>query len=399
MSDTLFSEKYSIIRVLDGTSGINYYIVQLRNNTEKMFIVNEFYDKSKISGAISEIIRLKQENKLLEFVEYFSENSKFYAVFEYSCKTSLKRYLELENLSFQYKVLLFKNILTAFIEYIDIPDIVRYSIIQPDNITIQNNSISFNYKLQFPENEITVKEKDVYNSAKNLLEAIFTKEQIQKNSKLCIIYDKCLKNIYTSIGEILKDLEDIMTELQKEISLKTIFEEKKKKYLALVLKIFEVAVIILALYMLYENFIKDDSISSSVHTPITAIGNVSLNSDKKEQQTETSDNVVYIDNNKIQEIEKETEKETEIFIEPETKDISQEEILQEETKQTEYKDEIYTVKQGDTMYSICLRYYKNSKYMDFIVKYNNISDKNIINIGQQIKIPSLEYIEQNIEEK
>lgn len=394
MAETLFSQKYSVIRVLDSTDGINYYIVQLKNNTEKMFIVNEFCDKQKISAVISEIMLLEKEKNLTEFIEYFSENSKFYVVFEYYCQPPLKRYLEIENLGFLDRIMLVKNLLTVFIDYVNIPNIVKYSMIQLDNIAIYKNSLLFNYKLVLPDNSEVIKDKKIYNSIKILLKAVFSDKEIQKTSGLNIIYDKAEKEIYSSIGEILKDLDDLIESLNREVDIKLVIQEKKKKIKLFIGKIFAIIVVLLALYMIYNEFFKDD-LKNSIYTPVAYIGNVPVNDAVEEETTSPSD-VIYVDNRPTEfptetVTEPVTEPATEPYIPPATEIFTE----PEEETHIEDKEEIYVVKNGDTIFGICLRKYKNTKYISFIADYNNLSDRNLIDIGQEIKLPSEEYIEQN----
>ncbi len=390
MAETLFSQKYSVIRVLDSTDGINYYIVQLKNNTEKMFIVNEICDKQKISLVISEIMLLEKEKNLTEFIEYFSENSKFYVVFEYYCQPPLKRYLEIENLGFLDRIMLVKNLLTVFIDYVNIPNIIKYSMIQPDNIAIYKNSLLFNYKLILPDNSEIIEDKKIYNSIKILLKVVFSDREIQKNSKLNIIYDKAEKGIYSSIGEILKDLDDLIENLNREVDIKLVIQEKKKKIMLFVGKIFAIVVVFLALYMIYNEFFKDD-LKNSIYTPVMYIGNVPVN--VVEEETTSPNDVIYVDNRPTEfPTEAVTEPATEPYIPPTTEIFIEPE---EETHSTEPEEEIYLVKKGDTIFGICFRKYKNTKYISFIAEYNNLSDKNLIEVGQEIKLPSEEYIKQN----
>lgn len=53
---------------------------------------------------------------------------------------------------------------------------------------------------------------------------------------------------------------------------------------------------------------------------------------------------------------------------------------------SEVNDNIYIVKKGDTLSEIALKY--NMNYID-LAKYNNISNPNLILIGQELKIPSI----------
>ena len=48
---------------------------------------------------------------------------------------------------------------------------------------------------------------------------------------------------------------------------------------------------------------------------------------------------------------------------------------------------VYTVKRGDTLFSICLRHYHNGGKWRHVADYNHIKHPNKIRIGQKIKLP------------
>lgn len=50
----------------------------------------------------------------------------------------------------------------------------------------------------------------------------------------------------------------------------------------------------------------------------------------------------------------------------------------------------YTVKEGDTLFTISDKYYKDGYKFSEIVKENNLSDENSIEVGQVLQIPKLE---------
>lgn len=48
---------------------------------------------------------------------------------------------------------------------------------------------------------------------------------------------------------------------------------------------------------------------------------------------------------------------------------------------------MYTVKQGDTLMGICKRYYGTTTKYQEVMQYNGLDDSDMLNIGQQIKLP------------
>ena len=47
----------------------------------------------------------------------------------------------------------------------------------------------------------------------------------------------------------------------------------------------------------------------------------------------------------------------------------------------------YIVKKGDTIMSICKKYYGNTEKLNEIIAVNNIEDADKLYIGQEIKLP------------
>lgn len=158
----IFSEKYSIIRVLESTESANYYIVKQRIQPEKLFIVNEIFDKEKIKEVISDFMILKQENRLCEFVEYFSEDSKFYVVFEYLQGSSFKEYIGRKEILLEHKTQFLKSILLQFMNYVELPPFIRYSMLCPENIFLYQREVKFHYKLNL--SMVGKAEADIYSA-------------------------------------------------------------------------------------------------------------------------------------------------------------------------------------------------------------------------------------------
>ena len=48
---------------------------------------------------------------------------------------------------------------------------------------------------------------------------------------------------------------------------------------------------------------------------------------------------------------------------------------------------MYTVKQGDTLMGICKRYYGTTTKYQEVMQYNGLDDRDMLYIGQQIKLP------------
>jgi hypothetical protein len=261
-------------------------------------------------------------------------------------------------------------------------NLMRNSIIQTDNIIVKDNSLQFNYKIQIPSVENSVRAEEIYISIGSLIKTIFEAKQIRKERKLSIIIDKCEKGIYKSVAEVLKDFDSVMININKNVSIKEAITQKTKKTMGVFVKFWVVLVIVLVAYALYKNYITQVSqtyLNKEIHT----IGTVNL-----EEPVESTNPVqkfitksIYINNS----VAKPT------FIEeiisaltPENKELK-----------TDYSEEgfqVYTTKYGDCLSVICYKKYKSIKNVDFIAQYNNIQNKHLIYVNQNIILPTEEFI-------
>ena len=289
----IFSEKYSIIRVLESTESANYYIVKKRIQPEKLFIVNEIFDKEKIKEVISDFMILKQENRLCEFVEYFSEDSKFYVVFEYLQGSSFKEYVGRKEILLEYKTEFLKSILLQFMNYVELPPFIRYSMLCPENVFLYQREVKFHYKLNL--SMVGKAEADIYSALTILLKALYTEVELQKNTKLLIIYEKAEKGLYHSTGDILKDIEDVLEANQKKVIGKELFLEKKQKVTQIMARVFAIVVAVLAIYTICERLSKQSLDNEIIYLNVDKIGTVFVNPEMQEEETMSS-GVISIDN-------------------------------------------------------------------------------------------------------
>ena len=131
----------------------------------------------------------------------------------------------------------------------------------------------------------------------------------------------------------------------------------------------------------------------------TSLSNIALeisNISEKEKSIQTSDNSVSV--NKISGDVYPTEAETESTesrttqSQTEQSQIEQSQIEKqaesaEMVKEADAAQTTYIVKKGDTIMSICKKYYGNTEKLNEIIAVNNIEDADKLYIGQEIKLP------------
>lgn len=126
----------------------------------------------------------------------------------------------------------------------------------------------------------------------------------------------------------------------------------------------------------------------------TSLSNIALeisNISEKEKSIQTSDNSVSV--NKISGDVYPTEAETESTDSRTTQSQTEQSQTEKQAESAEMVKEAdaaqttYIVKKGDTIMSICKKYYGNTEKLNEIIAVNNIEDADKLYIGQEIKLP------------
>ncbi len=126
----------------------------------------------------------------------------------------------------------------------------------------------------------------------------------------------------------------------------------------------------------------------------TSLSNIALeisNISEKEKSIQTSDNSVSV--NKISGDVYPTEAETESTESRTTQSQTKQSQIEKQAESAEIVKEAdaaqttYIVKKGDTIMSICKKYYGNTEKLNEIIAVNNIEDADKLYIGQEIKLP------------
>ena len=148
----------------------------------------------------------------------------------------------------------------------------------------------------------------------------------------------------------------------------------------------EVVVLVIGINLLnsYEKMKKFDTSLSNIALEISNIS-------EKEKSIQTSDNSVSV--NKISGDVYPTEAETESTESRTTQSQTEQSQTEKQAESAEMVKEAdaaqttYIVKKGDTIMSICKKYYGNTEKLNEIIAVNNIEDADKLYIGQEIKLP------------
>lgn len=368
----LFHERYKILKVLYSGQLYNCYLANKYGySTNDYFVINEINNRAVINKYIGEIIDLTVENTN-GFVEYFALNSKLYVIFNYNTGETIANKISSEKSVFQNRFLYFKNIMYKLIKYNAVSNFIKSTILFPDNIVLNENNVIFNFRFFDLDKDLTEKNK-VYEQIKILMLILFSEKEIDENKALKIIYDKLEKNIYKSIVEVIKDLEFVTEYINKNLIIEHKIMEKKEHYKSYIKKITTMAIIILICIFSYNKWFKNNKVEKS-YSDTEFIGTVEVS---KIDTEEKSDEKIIIQNEKIQSKN-----------EP-TPIVEDEENTQQLTNETQEEYTVHIVSKGEVLTDIVKSSYQDYTEQDLInvIQYNNISNPDILDVGQEIKIP------------
>lgn len=126
----------------------------------------------------------------------------------------------------------------------------------------------------------------------------------------------------------------------------------------------------------------------------TSLSNIALeisNISEKEKSIQTSDNSVSVNkiSGDVYPTEAETESTESRITQSQTEQSQTEKQAEpaEMVKEADAAQTTYIVKKGDTIMSICKKYYGNTEKLNEIIAVNNIEDADKLYIGQEIKLP------------
>ena len=369
MSDTLFSKKYTVHHVLKSNQYMNIFVGETKQQNPQKVLLNEWTDKTLIQMWLSVLLDMKQKNNS-DMIDCFSENGKIYTVFCYQEGKNLLQYVQSEKLALHYRIVLLKNILEEYLKYQHYNDMIQFCMLQYQNIMIQNYTILFNYQLLvLPEQQ----ECNCFGALEQTMKVLFTNEECKSIPKLLIVVQKCQKRIYQSLGEMIKDLQDVLGATEKQKSMEQYIVEKRKynrKKWLIVLIVIVFIVVISTIYNKYKNI--DDTF---LYTPLEKIGNVELITEQENHMGQTDEHI------NVKQKQQITSQQTEFQQTEQYTDIQKEQLQETEESRT------YTVKTGDNLIKICLQYYGDGDYAQSLADYNNIKNVNIIYTKQILTLP------------
>ena len=347
---------------------MNIFVGETKEEFPQKVLLNQWTEKTLIQEHLSTILDIK-ERGCDDFLECFTEEGTLYTVFGYQEGRNLLQYVQTEKLALPYRVVLLQNVLEVFLQYRHYSDMLQFCMLQYHNIVIQNHTIFFNYQLLLLPEE---KEISCFAALEQTMQILFTTAERKSMPKLQIVADKCQKRLYTSLGEMIKELQETSGAVEKEKNIQAYIVQEKKDFRKRMVSMFSIVIIISAFYMAYNAY-KKNTEDTFLYTTLESMGTVSIVSEQQSHREQT-DTFVEVS-------QKQTPKITE------KQEIQQQEIPQ---PQQSMQNNTYVVKAGDNLSRICLKVYQEIQYLQSLANYNNIKNINLIYPGQVLLIPPKE---------
>ena len=363
---------YTVIATKYQSEKINIYIAckgekKLANN---LYILNEIpYESENINLFKTLFFIYSSKNKPKEFCDFFVQNDNFYSVFKYkeSPNITQKYDKELSTSHFDERCRVLEHILMKVEQVNKLPKNVAACVTELENICVDDEkNIIFNYNLKninsYPENDT----KLIYKHIHDIIFTILRQEcEAGFNKQLHIVLDKCKKNVYSSIPEMIVDLKKA-EKISKSSSwwgyIKSKFELKKP----IISKASRVALITTIVfgtfYLVYSKLSEGQKRDLSA---TFSIGNLIYNANT----SDSSEKAVSSENEDNQASTK-----------------SQGETTLTKGLDIAYDD--YIVQKGDTVSSICESYYNDVKFVTAVSTFNGISINENLTPGSILKLPN-----------
>jgi len=381
--------KYSIVATKFKNKNITVNIGFLGELPAKeYFIINKFKHSDKNNIFFKKLIMyFNSKNKIENFVDFFSMNNYFYAVFKYKesqnliykynkkvCITDFRKRVRIfENICIKIKACIFNNS----------PLLILLTMADPNNITIDNeDNIFINFDLrkifnyQEQENEyLENKNKYIVKFISKIFKIIFETEVSYKYNRIMnLIYKKCELGIHKSIEEIVLDVKNNIEEAEISSMIEYLkYQFRIRKYLIPKLtKMVLIPSFIIAFGFLIYAKLNGLNKNSSGAKSLT-IGEITYSGNKNDASAKS----IELDNS--------------VAITPEFEKSNKNIILPQDSTEN-YED--YIVQNGDTASSISESKYSDKNLGSAITSFNGISS-NLIP-GSILKIPSKNFIDSYI---
>ena len=366
------SSDYVVIASLFESENLNVSVAFKGEKTsDNFYILNEFfYDKNDLHFFKTLFSAFSSPNRPAEFADFFVTDDKFYAIFNYFEELGIKqRYKkELSIAAFDERCQILENILIKIYNISKISPEIAGCISEPENIKVSNEKdIYLNYNLKNIAKYKNIGLKELFVNIRSVIFTILQPEcEARFNKQLHIVLDKCKTAVYSSIPELIIELQKAekisktsswMSYIKYQISLRRPLINKATQWIMGIVIVFGAA------YLVYSKLTEGQKAATTAAAVV--IGDINYSGNAKDESgkkvsTENEDN------------------------QTSTKSLSK--ITLSEGLDMEYED--YIIQYGDTISSICTSYYKDSSYVTAVATFNGIDENAKLTAGTILKLPN-----------
>jgi len=276
---------YFLFQTLNEIGNVKSYVAK-DPNTKSLFLINQLTNRSLINAHIKDLISIDEQRILEDFADLFTFDTKLYLVFKFNQPNPLVEYLHKSDWTFAEKIDLLKNYLFEISAQSELPLILKIALTDLDNINVHPDGfVYFNYLLKTEHFNGPMEPARVYFGIAQIIETIFDKDLTSKNGqKLQIIIEKCNKNLYHTLPEIIKDVEEIdtssfFTRIKKKL------QTKYPKALKILKDASFVAMAFLALFFIYNKYIGPATQQTlNSQKPVTKIGDIVIIEEPRQEE-------------------------------------------------------------------------------------------------------------------
>lgn len=365
---------YVIISTIFSSENFNAKIAYKgKKTTDNFYIINEFNFEKEFLDTFTNLFNIfKSDDKPSMFVDFFVENDKFYSIFKYTeSENIIKKYKKNFNTTtFDNRCIVLEKILMYIDKIYKFPHTILGCVTEPENIKIDSDTnikFIYNFKNMNKYSDSLTSKNLILKNITDIICIILEAEVEAKfNKELHIVIDKCKRDVYNSLPELIIDLKraEKICKTSSWISYIKLQLSLRKHILNKISKISLNLIIIAGLwYFIYSQMTSGQVSGSS--TILVSIGGINYNANEDDD----SDKIISSENidNQIG-----------------TTEIS--DIILSEGLDMEYED--YIVQYGDTVTSISENYYNDNAFATAISTFNGIDINDTLDAGSILKLPN-----------
>ena len=350
----------------------------------KYFIINKFKHSDENNQLFKDLIMyFRSKDKIESFVDFFSMNNYFYAVFKYKeaqnlnykfnkkvCITDFRKRVKIfENICIKIKTCIFNNMPSPVL--LTMADSKNITIDDEDNIFVNFDMRKiFSYQKQ-QEKYLENKNKYIVKIISKIFKTIFETEVSYKYNRIMqLIYKKCKLGIHNSIEEIVIDIKNNIEEAEISSMIEYLkYQFRIRKYLIpKITKTVLLPSIIFAVGFLIYQKLRGPNRTAGGQS--LTIGEITYSGSNKDESAKS----INLDNS--------------VALTPENSTSSKSIIVPKDSTE-DYED--YVVQDGDTASSISENKYSDKTLGSVITSFNGISGSLLP--GTILKIPTKAFVD------